>query len=148
MVDQPNDVSYPDRPSLIADMCSLLKAARRPLTEEWKRFDLDREGWNLLDRLTDRLVHHLHFEHLGRKELRRTLHDAVRRYKNASAGQRPANAQFAADVLDGLAQQPMRRTVFSFLRTTPSRRALPGAAAQHPSWCVRSRRSAALMTCC
>jgi hypothetical protein len=116
MVDQPNDLSYPERPSLIADVCSLLKAARRPLTEEWKRFDLDREGWNLLDRLTDRLVHHLHFEHLDRKELRRTLHDAVRRYKNAPAGQRPANAQFAADVLDGLAQQPMRRTVYLGVR--------------------------------
>ena len=116
MVDEPNDVSYSERPSLIADVCSLLKAARRPLTGEWRRFDLDRESWNLLDRLTDRLVHHLHFEHLDRKELRRNLHDAVRRYKNAPAGQRPANAQFAADVLDGLAQQPMRRTVYLGVR--------------------------------
>jgi hypothetical protein len=116
MVDEPNDVSYPERPALIADVCRLLKAARRPLTEEWERFDLDREGWNLLDRLTDRLVRHLHFEHLDRKELRHGLRDGVRRYKNAPAGQRPANTQFAADVLDGLAQQPMPRTVYLGVR--------------------------------
>ncbi len=112
MVDEPNDVSYPERAALIADICRLLKAARRPLTDEWKHFDLDRKGWALLDQLTDRLVHHLHFEHLDRKELRRALHVAVKRYKNPPAGRRPANTQFAADVLDGLAQQPMRRTVY------------------------------------
>ena len=98
MASERSEISYPERSALIAGMCSILKAARRSLTEEWKRFDLDREGWNLLGQLADRLMHHLHFEHLDREELRRALHDAVRRYKNAPAGQRPANAQFAADV--------------------------------------------------
>jgi hypothetical protein len=109
---EPGGLSYPERAELIAEMCGLLKAARRPLTREWKRFDLDREGWKLLDQLTDRLVRHLQFEYLDRNKLRGALRDAVRRYKNLSAGQRPASKQFAAEFLDGLAQQPIRRTCY------------------------------------
>ena len=112
MVDESNDVSYPERAALIADMRGLLKAARRPLTDEWKPFDLDPEGWRVLDNLADRLVHHRHFEHLARKELRSALHDAVRRYKDPPTGQRPDSKAFAAATLDGLAQQPMQRTFY------------------------------------
>jgi len=112
MVDEPNDVSYPERAALLADMRSLLKAARRPLTDEWKRYDLDPEGWRVLDNLADRLVHHRHFEHLGRKELRSALRDAARRYRNASTGQRPDSRELAAATLDGLAREPMRQTFY------------------------------------
>ena len=105
-------MSYPERHALIADMCGLLKAARLPLTDEWKRYDLDAEGWRALEQLTDRLIHHLHFEHLVRKELRSALRDAVRRYRNPPTGQRPDSKKFAAEILDGLARQPTRRTFY------------------------------------
>jgi hypothetical protein len=109
---EPGSQSYRERAELIADLCRLLKAARRPLADEWKPFDLDGEGWAQFDRLTSRLVRHLHFEHLGPDKLRSALHDAVRRYKNSPAGQRSAIKPFAAEVLDGLAQEPMRRRCY------------------------------------
>jgi hypothetical protein len=93
-------------------MCSVLKAARRPLSDEWKRYDLDPDGWYLLDRLTDRLIRHVSFEHLQRRELRSALRDAVRRYKNPADGTRPVGKQFAAEILDGLAREPMRHTLY------------------------------------
>ncbi len=93
-------------------MCRVLKAARRPLTGEWKRFDLDPDGWKLLEKLTDRLVRHMSFEHLERPQLRGALRDAVRRYKDPANGRRSASRQFAAEILDGLAQEPMRRTLY------------------------------------
>ena len=43
-------------------MCGLLKAARRPLTDERKQLDLDADGWEVLERLTNRLEHHVHFD--------------------------------------------------------------------------------------
>jgi hypothetical protein len=45
-------------------MLPVLKAARRPLTPEWERFGLDREGSNGVDRLVSRLTRHTSFEHL------------------------------------------------------------------------------------
>src|SRR5712692_5447176 len=112
MADDLPGVSYPRRAELIADMCGVLKAARRPLTDESKRLELDPDGWELLEKLTDRLVRHTSFEHLGRPQLRSALRDAVRRYKDPANGRRPDSRQFAAEILDGLAQEPMRRTLY------------------------------------
>lgn len=111
MVTEP-DPGYPERAALISDLCRLLKVARRPLSDQWKPFDLDGDGWAQLDRVAGRLVRHLHFEYLGYDKLRNALREAAGRYKNSPDGQRPAIKQFAAETLDGLAQQPMRRTCY------------------------------------
>jgi hypothetical protein len=57
-------------------------------------FGLDGDGWAQLDRLTGRMVRHLHFEYLGYDKLRYTLREAAGRYKNSPDGQRPAIKQF------------------------------------------------------
>jgi hypothetical protein len=103
---------YPRRASLIADLCGLWKAARRPLPPEWGTSILDGVGWDLLYRLADRLGRHLSFEHLTRRELRDALTDAVRRYKAPGGRGGLDNRQFAAEVLDDLAREPLRRTVY------------------------------------
>src|SRR6266496_3930822 len=105
-MDDARGAGYPQRAELIAELCGLWKAARRPLPEEWKTSVLDSEGWDLLSKLADRLARHLSFEHLGRRELRDDLVDAVRRYKSHEGREGRSNRQFAADVLDGLAQDP------------------------------------------
>lgn len=97
-------------------MCGLLKAARRPLSDEWKRYDLDSDGWRRLRQLTDRLVRHTSFEHLEHRELESKLHDAVRRYKDPPGGSRPASKAYAAGILDALAQEPKRRTLYLGVR--------------------------------
>jgi hypothetical protein len=112
VADDPPAQGYSQRAELIADMCGLLKAARRPLTDEWKRFDLDADGWRRLERLTDWLVRHISFEHLERDQIRRGLRDAVRRYRNSPSGRRPAKKEFAAETLDALAREPIRRTLY------------------------------------
>jgi hypothetical protein len=97
-------------------MCGVLKAARRPLSDEWKRFDLDAEGWGLLDALTDRLVRHVNFERLELDQLRTALRDAVRAYRNPANGARPNSKAYAAEILDGLAQEPIRRILYLGVR--------------------------------
>jgi hypothetical protein len=97
-------------------MCGLLKAARRPLTDEWKRFDLDAMGWRLLDALTNRLIRHVNFEHLKRDQLRTALRDAVRSYRNPPNGARPTSKAYAAETLDALAQEPIRRILYLGVR--------------------------------
>ena len=47
---------YPQRASLIADLCGLWKAARRPLPTELRTSILDGEGWDVLYRLANRLM--------------------------------------------------------------------------------------------
>jgi hypothetical protein len=93
-------------------MLPVLKAARRPLSPKWEPFGLDREGWNDLDRLVNKLVHHRHFEHLKRKDIRIALHDAAVRYRRTPVGERPPTKLFAAASLDDMARPPMRRTVY------------------------------------
>jgi hypothetical protein len=112
VTDDSTGVTYPQRAALVADMCGLLKAARRPLSDEWKRYDLDADGWHHLEQLTDRLVRHTSFEHHERRKLRSALRDAVRQYKNPTSGKRPASKLFAAEILDVLAREPMRRMVY------------------------------------
>ena len=97
-------------------MCGLLKAARRPLTDEWKQFDLDADGWEVLERLTNRLEHHVHFEHLKRDQLRAALRNAVRSYRSPPSGKRSGLKEYAAQLLDGLAQAPTRRIVYLGVR--------------------------------
>jgi hypothetical protein len=97
-------------------MCGLLKAARRPLTDEWKHFDLDADGWKVLERLTSRLERHLSFEHLERDQLRAELREAVRNYRSPASGKRPGLKEYATQLLDGLAQTPMRRIVYLGVR--------------------------------
>ena len=103
---------YPDRADLVGGMNPLLKAARRPLALEWERFGLDRDGWHQLDPLAHRLARHVYFEHLGREKLRNALHEAVLRYRAMSPNARPAGRQFAAETLDAMAQEPLRRIVY------------------------------------
>jgi hypothetical protein len=107
--------SYPQRSELIADMCGLLKAARRPLTDKCKHFDLDADG-KVLERLTDRLECHLNFEHLKRDHLRAELRNAVRNYRSLASGKRPGLKEYATQLLDGLAQTPTRRIVYLGVR--------------------------------
>jgi hypothetical protein len=106
------DEEYPQRPSLTADLCGLWKAARRRLPPEWRTSILDGDGWDLLYRLADRLARHLSFERLTRRELRDALTGAVRRYKAPGGRGGLDNRQFAAEVLDSLAREPLRRTVY------------------------------------
>jgi hypothetical protein len=109
-------VTYPQRAELIADMCGVLKAARRPLPADQKHYDLDLAGWDLVRRLSNRLARHLSFEHLERPQLQNALRDAVKTYKNPPDGKRPDSKTFAGEVLDGLAQEPLRRTVYLGVR--------------------------------
>lgn len=111
-MDDAKGADYPQRAELIAELCGLWKAARRPLPEKWKTSVLDSEGWDLLSKLADRLARHLSFERLGRRELRDALVAAVRCYKSQEGREGRNNKQFAADVLDGLAHNPMRRTLY------------------------------------
>jgi hypothetical protein len=104
--------TYPERSELIAETCHLLKLARRPLLDDRKRDDLDREGWAHLIKLSGRLSRHLSFEHIGREELRQALRDAVRRYKAPADGKRPNAKEFASELLDGWAQDPIRATFY------------------------------------
>ena len=103
---------YPQCASLIADLCGLWKAARRPLPAEWRTSILDSEGWDVLYRLADRLARHLSFEQHSRRELRDALVEAVRRYKAPGGRNGLDNKQFAAEVLDTLAREPLHRTVY------------------------------------
>lgn len=112
MVDDAKGAAYPQRAELIAELCALWKAARRPLPEGWKTSVLDEEGWDHLDRLAYRLARHLSFEHLERRELRDALVAAVRRYKSPQGREGRSNKQFAAEVLDGLAKEPMQGTLY------------------------------------
>ena len=108
--------SYPERPELIAEMCGLLKAARRPAPVDEPYSLLDEDGWERLGRLTYRLARHLSFEHLDFRQLRDALVIVVRRYRGYPAGARPVSKQLAAEFLDGLAREPMRRTVYLGVR--------------------------------
>ena len=94
----------PHRGELVAELCKLWKAARRPVPEELKTSILDGDGWDALYELADRLTRHLSFEYLDRRELRDGLVTAVRRYKSPGGRNGLDNRQFAAEILDGLAQ--------------------------------------------
>lgn len=111
-----SDTTYPQRSELIADICLVLKLARRPLPDDQKPYDLDREGWKHLIKLSDRLSRHLSFEHIGRKQLRQDLREAVRRYKAPAEGARPNAKAFASDLLDGWAQDPIQATFYLGVR--------------------------------
>ena len=112
VADDAGSMNYPDRSALIADMCGLWKAARRAPPEEAPGSCLDGDGWERLYRLAERLVRHLNFEYLEQRKLRNVLVGAVRQYKDPPDGKRPNGRQFAAEILDGLAREPMRRTLY------------------------------------
>ena len=104
--------NYPKRAELIGAMRPLFKAARRPLTPEWERFGLDRAGWQQLDLVVYRLARHEHFEHLTREQIRTTLRDAVVAYRDLGQAERPQARVTAAETLDTMAQEPLRKTVY------------------------------------
>ena len=101
---------YPNRAALIGSMQPLMKAARRPLPPEWERFGLDEDGWGQLGRATHSLVGHRYFEHLGRETIRDTLRSGVEEYR--AADPRPSWREAAATLLDSMAREPMRLTVY------------------------------------
>jgi hypothetical protein len=101
---------YPDRAALIGSMQLLMKAARRQLPPEWERFGLDEDGWRRLGRVTHSLLGHPYFEHLGRKTIRDTLRSGVEEYRFADP--RPGWKEAAATLLDSMAREPMRLTVY------------------------------------
>jgi hypothetical protein len=108
--------SYPQRAELIAEVCGLWKAARRPPPADHPTSLLDGDGWERLDMLADRLARHLSFEYLDRRKIRDALVVAVRRYRAFPAGTRPASKELAAELLDGMAREPMRYTVYLGVR--------------------------------
>jgi len=108
--------AYPQRSELIADLCQLLKLARRPLPDDQERYDLDREGWKHMVKLSGRLSRHMSFEHIGRRQLQQDLRDAVRHYKAPSDGVRPNAKAFASELLDGWVQDPIRATFYLGIR--------------------------------
>jgi hypothetical protein len=112
VVDDASGAGYPQRAALVAELCRLWKAARRPLPKGSKSSVLDDQGWDVLIRLADRLARHLGFEHLGQRELSDALVAAVKRYQSPDGRQGRSNEEFAAEVLDGLAQEPLRRTLY------------------------------------
>ena len=105
-------MSYPERHALIADMCGLLKAARLPLTDEWKRYDLDAEGWRALEQLTDRL-HIICTSSIS--SVRSCAAPSVTPF-GATGTLRQDSGLTARSLppraLDGLARQPTRRTFY------------------------------------
>lgn len=93
-------------------MLPILKAARRPLSPDREHFGLDHDGARQLERLTSRLVRHLYFEHQTHDQIRNALHDDVLRYRTMQPNERPPVREFAAAVIDALAQAPMERAVY------------------------------------
>jgi hypothetical protein len=112
VADDVKGAEYPQRAALVAELCKLWKAARRPLPEELKTSVLDGDGWDALSKLADRLARHLSFEYLDRREIHDALVTAVRRYKSPNVRNGLDNRQFAAEILDALAREPMRRTLY------------------------------------
>ena len=66
--------------------------------------------------LADRLARHLSFEYLDRRKLHDALVIAVRHYRAFPSGTRPGNKELAAEVLDGLAREPMQRKIYLGIR--------------------------------
>jgi hypothetical protein len=108
--------SYPERSELIAQMCGVWKAARRPPPADHPTSLLDDDGWERLYALARRLSNHLSFEHREHQQLRDALVAAVRQYRSAQPGTPRDGKQLAAEFLDGLAKEPMRRTVYLGIR--------------------------------
>lgn len=107
-----DEAQYADRAQLIGAMRPVLKAAKRPLTPEWEQSGLDRDGWNALDGLVNRLIRHTSFEHLERNELRSSLRNALVQYRQTPVGERRRAREVAAGVLDAMAHEPMHRRVY------------------------------------
>lgn len=112
MADGALGVDYPQRAALIAELCRLWKAARRPPPAEAPTSILDDDGWEVLDGLANRLARHLSFEHQDRRSLHNALVAGVRRYKMPGGRDGLDNQQFAAEILDSLAREPMHRTLY------------------------------------
>jgi hypothetical protein len=91
-------------------MQPLFKAARRPLTPEWERVGLDEDGWRRLHQLTNVLLRLPYFEHLEQTSIREQLRAGLAEYRAAEA--RPQWKVAAAELLDSMAVEPMRRTVY------------------------------------
>jgi len=102
--------TYPGRAELIGSMQPLFKAARRPLTPEWERVGLDEDGWRRLHQLTNVLLRLPYFEHLEQTSIREQLRAGLAEYRAAEA--RPQWKVAAAELLDSMAVEPMRRTVY------------------------------------
>lgn len=135
VVNDAQHANYPERATLLGHIGPLLQAARRPVPAGT---DLDDVGWTLLMKLADRLAQHQNFEHLGYPGLRDALLEAIRCYKNPPAGRRPDRKEFAAETVDGLAREPMRRTFYLGVNISccPTRPAPPG----HVSFIPRKTR--------
>jgi hypothetical protein len=103
---------YPERNALIADLCKLWKAARRPPSAEQRTSILDGDGWKTLYDIVNRLARHLSFEHHSRRSLEDALVVAVRRYNAPNGRDGLDNKQFAVQILDSLASEPFRRTLY------------------------------------
>src|ERR1700733_15093290 len=81
VADDMKGAEYPQRAALLAELCKLWKAARRPLPAELNTSVLDGDGWDALYKLADLLALHLSFEYLDQREIRDSLVTAVKRYK-------------------------------------------------------------------
>lgn len=97
--------NYPARSDRINELCRILKISRRTLTSELEATGLDLEGWNLLYGLAHRLAIDEYFEHLSGEQIRKRIQQSVLKYRGSIP--RPKLRQFASEVLDNMANEPL-----------------------------------------
>lgn len=102
---------YPERAELISSMAPIFKSARGEVPPEMEGVGVDRKGWRHLRRLQERLLRHVYFEHLGRQAISGKLREAVLCYRGTAPTARHNWKEAAAQTLDPMAQEPLRRTV-------------------------------------
>ncbi len=118
--------TFPDRPQLLADLMTLLKAARRSVSLNdsglqpstgFNERDLDIEGDRLLDQFVHKLVRNLHFEHHDQRELSDALDAVLAKYQTAyRGGHRSPIKEIATAFIDGRARPPASARVFFGVR--------------------------------
>lgn len=114
--------TFTDRRQLIADLTALLKITRRRVSLDDSALNfsrgstalyLDDDGFELLDRLVQKLVRHLHFEHHAQRALKDGLTAVLADYQTAyRGGNRSRIKEIATTYIDATARSPESAQVF------------------------------------